>query len=121
MAWLTGSAGAGKSAVAQTVAEELEKEGLVIIAHFFSRFANKADRVNGLCMVPNIIYQALCAFPDIRQHVEQCIRDNHGIFDLPPADLLRKLFITQLRGHAQPKKFSFRRAFKEFFGIVGKQ
>ena len=41
--WLYGPAGAGKSAIAQTIAELLEKAGLLAAAFFFSRNAAGRD------------------------------------------------------------------------------
>jgi hypothetical protein len=69
--WLYGPAGAGKSAIAQTIAELLEKAGLLAAAFFFSR--NSAGRNNKTPLVATLVYQLVTSIPEIRVHVLEAL------------------------------------------------
>jgi hypothetical protein len=71
--WLYGPAGAGKSAIAQTIAELLEKAGLLAAAFFFSR--NSAGRNNKTPLVATLVYQLVTSIPEIRVHVLEALED----------------------------------------------
>jgi hypothetical protein len=71
--WLYGPAGAGKSAIAQTIAELLEKAGLLAAAFFFSR--NAAGRNDKAALVATLVYQLVTSIPEIRVHVLEALKD----------------------------------------------
>lgn len=64
--WLSGPAGVGKSAIAQTVAEELKKEGLLGAVFFFSRPNNRSDPD---LVIPTLVYQLALHFPEYQRIV----------------------------------------------------
>ena len=65
--WLYGPVGAGKSAIAQTIAELLEKAGLLAATFFFSR--NAAGRNDKTLLIATLVYQLLISIPEIRVRV----------------------------------------------------
>ncbi|KAF8150977.1 hypothetical protein B0H34DRAFT_776545, partial [Crassisporium funariophilum] len=66
--WVHGPAGAGKSAILQTIAELCHAAGLLGASFFFSRTAggrNDAD-----LLVPTLVSQLCISIPEMRSHVE---------------------------------------------------
>ena len=76
--WLYGPAGAGKSAIAQTIAELLKKTGLLAAAFFFSRTA--AGRNDKKPLVATLVYQLVTSIPEIRVHVLKALDKNPALF-----------------------------------------
>ena len=76
--WLYGPAGAGKSAIAQTIAELLEEAGLLAAAFFFSR--NAAGRDDKAPFVATLVYQLLISIPEIRAHVLEAVKGDPALF-----------------------------------------
>ncbi|KJA16495.1 hypothetical protein HYPSUDRAFT_291004 [Hypholoma sublateritium FD-334 SS-4] len=71
--WLNGSAGAGKSAIAQRIAELCHEDEL-LASIFFSKSDPRRNHLNFL--FPTIAYQIACAIPAARSGIEQeIIRD----------------------------------------------
>src|SRR6188768_3003439 len=66
--WLYGAAGAGKSAIAHTLAERCEKYGGLLATFFFWKTA--AERNNVSRFVATIAYQVACAIPASRRLIE---------------------------------------------------
>ncbi|TFK18889.1 hypothetical protein FA15DRAFT_760380 [Coprinopsis marcescibilis] len=60
--WMQGSAGAGKSAIQQTIAERGAKEGILAASFFFSH--QDPDRDNPGKLVPTLAYQLATKIPD---------------------------------------------------------
>ena len=77
--WLYGPAGAGKSAIAQTIAELLEKEGLLAAAFFFSRNA-LSGRNDKTPLVATLVYQLIISIPEIRAHVLEALDRDPAVF-----------------------------------------
>ncbi|KAK1221366.1 hypothetical protein PQX77_015835 [Marasmius sp. AFHP31] len=71
--WLSGTAGAGKSAIAMTVAEYWEKNGLV--ASFFF-FRSDPRRNNPDALVPTIALGLVSEFPSLRTFFDRKISRN---------------------------------------------
>ncbi|KAF8987844.1 hypothetical protein BDQ17DRAFT_1258173, partial [Cyathus striatus] len=61
--WLRGPAGAGKSTIAQTVAEKCDKENKLVSSFFFSRSAGRDD---GHKLVPTIASEMMIAIPSTK-------------------------------------------------------
>ncbi|TEB33392.1 hypothetical protein FA13DRAFT_1730396 [Coprinellus micaceus] len=61
--WLTGPAGAGKSAIMGSIAEVLHREGKLGASFFFSSFSGSANRKSKRCFVTTLAYQ-------LQQHAE---------------------------------------------------
>ena len=59
--WLYGPAGAGKSAIAQTIAEMCHRLGILVATFFWSRSA--ADRNDETRLVASLAYQLVVTIP----------------------------------------------------------
>ena len=83
--WLYGAAGAGKSAIAQTIAELCEEHKLLLASFFF--FRADSLRSNSKQLVATIAYQVAVVIPGVRGLMEAAIdNDPH---------LLSRSLITQ--------------------------
>ena len=76
--WLHGAAGAGKSAIAQTIAEICDELKLILACFFFSRSAPL--RCTSKHLFASIAYQMVQAIPAIRGFVESAVERNPLIF-----------------------------------------
>ncbi|KIM37634.1 hypothetical protein M413DRAFT_448417 [Hebeloma cylindrosporum] len=76
--WIYGAAGAGKSAIAQTVAEMCEKEGILLGSFFFSR--TSPGRSDGNRLIPTLAYQMAVNLPKTRSHIKRAFQMNPFIF-----------------------------------------
>ncbi|KAF5329322.1 hypothetical protein D9619_008917 [Psilocybe cf. subviscida] len=63
--WLSGPAGAGKSAIAQTVTEDLHSKGLLVASFFFDR--SDSTRNHARLLVATIVYQLYTLLPPAEQ------------------------------------------------------
>ncbi|KAF5314822.1 hypothetical protein D9619_007208 [Psilocybe cf. subviscida] len=63
--WLSGAAGAGKSAIAQTLAEDFYARGLLIASFFFGR--SDSTRNHARSLVATIVYQLYSLLPPPEQ------------------------------------------------------
>ena len=93
--WLHGPAGAGKSAIAQTVAETCARRGQLAASFFFSR--SSPDRNARKHLFPTITFQILLSSPCKRQKLQEILQDDPGITYRAsgPIDLLVSLFRDQ--------------------------
>jgi len=92
--WLYGPAGAGKSAIAQTIAELLEKLGLLAAAFFFSR--NAAGRNDKTRLVPTLVYQLIKSIPEIRAHVLEALEQDPALFSCSIEAQIQALIVKPL-------------------------
>ncbi|TFK24564.1 hypothetical protein FA15DRAFT_567543, partial [Coprinopsis marcescibilis] len=92
--WLFGPAGMGKSAIAQTLAEELEAEGILAASFFFSR--NNAQRNTPARFVATIALQFATSIPSVRPHIEDAIKADPSTLTKAPPIQLNKLIIEPL-------------------------
>ena len=76
--WLNGAAGAGKSAIAQTIAELCDEAGVLLASFFFSW--SDPYRNNGATLFPTLAYQIACAIPEAREQLERAIDRDPLIF-----------------------------------------
>lgn len=92
--WLLGPAGVGKSAVAQTIAEECKANGQLGAAFFFSRqnLRNDPSRV-----IPTLVYQLLLQSPEYKNLVVQCLADDSNILQSSLRVQLSKLIVEPFR------------------------
>jgi len=77
--WLRGAAGAGKSAIAQTLAELCEEQGLILASYFFGRFDNTRNHPRAL--IATIAYQLYINIPATQAHILDAIDNDHLIFE----------------------------------------
>jgi hypothetical protein len=99
--WLYGPAGAGKSAIAQTIAELLEELGLLAAAFFFSR--NAAGRNDKTRLVPTLVYQLVKSIPEIRAHVLEAVEQDPALFSCSIEAQIQALIVKPLNAAANEK------------------
>ena len=75
--WLRGPAGAGKTAIAQTFCEMVEKEGYLAGSFFFSRTVH--GRNTAQYLFATIAYQLAIARPEIGERIEKAVASDPSI------------------------------------------
>jgi hypothetical protein len=100
--WLYGPAGAGKSAIAQTIAELLEEAGLLAAAFFFSR--NAAGRNDMTPLVATLVYQLVKSVPEICAHVLEAVEQDPALFSCSIQAQIQALVIKPLNAVASDEK-----------------
>ena len=93
--WLSGSAGAGKSAIAHTIAQICERYGWLLATFFFGKTA--AERSSIERFVATIAYQMARAIPDMRHFIESAINCDPMIFQQSIETQLTKLVVEPLQ------------------------
>ncbi|KAF8815033.1 hypothetical protein BYT27DRAFT_7201133 [Phlegmacium glaucopus] len=93
--WLSGSAGAGKSAIVQTIAEMCAKLGLLIASFFFSRASQ--FRNNEKHLIASIAYQLTLSIPATRTYVEAAVQSDPAIFHKSLGTQIETLIIRPLK------------------------
>ena len=96
--WIYGPAGAGKSAIVQTIAELLEKAGLLAAAFFFSR--NVAGRNDKTALVATLVYQLVKSIPELRAHVLEAVEGDPALFSCSIQAQIEALIIKPLNAVA---------------------
>ncbi|KAK1215682.1 hypothetical protein PQX77_021687 [Marasmius sp. AFHP31] len=77
--WLSGLAGVGKSAIAMTVAQDCENEGLLASSYFF--FRSDPKRNNPSTLMPCIAHDLASTMPLLRTDIEQRISNDPRILE----------------------------------------
>ncbi|KAF4612417.1 hypothetical protein D9613_004597 [Agrocybe pediades] len=77
--WLKGGAGAGKSAIARSVAERCAEEGLLLGSFFFGAADSTRNHVGKL--VATLSYQISILYPEFRDAVSTAVEEDPMIFD----------------------------------------
>ncbi|KAF9043084.1 hypothetical protein BJ165DRAFT_221399 [Panaeolus papilionaceus] len=96
--WLHGSAGAGKSAVAQTMAQEFRAGSNLAASFFFSRTApSSSHRGHEGRFVTTIAYQLTEVVPGLHRYVEQVVLSRPSVFDLTLTEQVTALIIDPLK------------------------
>jgi hypothetical protein len=99
--WLHGPAGAGKSAIAQSLCQKLEAEGCLGGAFFFKR--GHLSRGNGNKLFPTLAYQLSRCQPELKRTICQVVEDDPSITDCSLFMQLQHLIIEpcqqNLHGH----------------------
>jgi hypothetical protein len=96
--WLYGPAGAGKSAIAQTIAELLEKAGLLAASFFFSR--NADGRSTKAPLVATVAYQLIISIPEIRAYVLEAMEQDPVLFSRSIEAQIQALIVKPLNAVA---------------------
>lgn len=94
MMWLMGPAGAGKSAVAQTIAEHCQESGRLGASFFFSRLNNRADPTT---VIPTLAYRLAANHPAYRHAITQIIADDRSILDKTVHVQFKNLIVDPFR------------------------
>ncbi|TFK26630.1 hypothetical protein FA15DRAFT_273234 [Coprinopsis marcescibilis] len=93
--WLHAPAGMGKSAIAQTVAEQCEELDILAATFFFQRLDPKRNRAERL--VASIVLQLCESIPELVQHVEAVIQSTPTILTKSLPIQLKRLIIDPMR------------------------
>jgi len=93
--WLTGAAGAGKSAIAQSIIELCIAEGLVVASFFF--FRSDGTRNHGKSLISTIAYQIFFSVPAAQHGILSAIGNDPLIFTKTLHHQFNKLIIQPLR------------------------
>ncbi|KAF9530659.1 hypothetical protein CPB83DRAFT_152601 [Crepidotus variabilis] len=90
MLWLAGPAGAGKSAIAQTICEIWHKEGRLGANYFFSRSSGRTD-----CrfLFPTIAYQLAVLVPALKVAIEKEVQDDPSIVNAQIETQFKRLIL----------------------------
>ncbi|KDR70074.1 hypothetical protein GALMADRAFT_145104 [Galerina marginata CBS 339.88] len=92
LVWLFGPAGAGKTAIARSLAYLLGQEGLLAASFFFFGTANR--RNNEKFLITTIAYQLAFMVPEIQPYLAAAVEENPLVFQLSLESQLEKLIIN---------------------------
>jgi len=92
--WVYGPAGAGKSAIAQTIAEWCVKANVLAASFFFSRTA--AGRNDNSRLVTTLAWQLIYSIFEIHQHVLAFLEHDPTFVSRAPAAQMKALIIDPL-------------------------
>ncbi|KAF8171092.1 hypothetical protein BJ912DRAFT_129255 [Pholiota molesta] len=93
--WMHGPAGSGKTAIAQSIAEECKKKGLLAASFFFGRTA--AGRNDSSRFIATIAYQLSQSIPEICEQMISAVEHNPTIFSLTLATQMQVLLVEPLK------------------------
>jgi hypothetical protein len=96
--WLYGPAGAGKSAIAQTIAELLEKQGFLPLLSF--SLGMQLGATIRPRLVPTLVYQLVKSIPEIRAHVLEAVEGDPALFSCSIQAQIQALIIKPLNAVA---------------------
>ncbi|KAI3619128.1 nwd2 [Moniliophthora roreri] len=97
--WLYGPAGAGKSAIAQTVAETGQTQGFLVASFFFSREDPRRCVADSLCLC--IAYGLATRIPELWESITQAIKRDPAILQATLKEQLEKLIVEPFRSLEQ--------------------
>ncbi|KAF8175123.1 hypothetical protein BJ912DRAFT_989111 [Pholiota molesta] len=89
--WLYGPAGSGKTAIAQSIAEACEEEGLLAASFFFGRLANGRNTLAHF--VATLAYQLSRSIPEMADPLLMAIEKDPSIFSRSLSTQMRVLII----------------------------
>ena len=92
--WLYGAAGAGKSAIAHTLAEICENRGWLVVSFFWK---TAGERNNVKYFVATIAHQVALAIPAVRELVGEAVDHNPFVFQQSVDVQLAKLIVEPVR------------------------
>ena len=104
--WLHGPAGAGKTAIAHSIAEMSQAEGKLAAGFFFSRTAT--GRNHDKSLIATIAYQIMQSIPEARSFIEEAATRDPLIFMKSLSSQIRHLIVHPLKKMlASPHTSSF--------------
>ncbi|KAF9472313.1 hypothetical protein BDN70DRAFT_900644 [Pholiota conissans] len=89
--WLNGAAGAGKSAIMQTLAERCVAALMAVASFFFFRTDSTRNSIGPL--VATLAYQLIQTIPEVSDHIQHIIENNPLIFDQTIESQLQQLIV----------------------------
>ncbi|XP_006461552.1 hypothetical protein AGABI2DRAFT_205341 [Agaricus bisporus var. bisporus H97] len=90
MLWVRGSAGTGKSAVAQSFADSCEEKEILGASYFFSRTTGR-DKLE--TVVPTLVYELARSVPEYHHLIEQRLAKDQLLLRNSPPVQFRKLIV----------------------------
>ncbi|KAF8171695.1 hypothetical protein BJ912DRAFT_1148436 [Pholiota molesta] len=106
--WMHGAAGAGKSAIMQSIAELCEKAQIPLASFFF--FRTDPTRNSTASFIATLVYQLIQLLPQVQDEIFGIIENNPLIFAQSLKSQVEKLIIQPL--------FRVRKHFKGFFVVL---
>ncbi|CAA7262443.1 unnamed protein product [Cyclocybe aegerita] len=98
---LHGSAGAGKSALEQTIAQRCQEKGRLASSFFLSRTAANPQRSDGDAVIPTLVYQHLQVFPWLKERVLEEISKDPGLLERSREVQFDRLFVKYFQASPQ--------------------
>ncbi|KAF5329395.1 hypothetical protein D9619_009234 [Psilocybe cf. subviscida] len=98
--WLSGPAGAGKSAIAQSIAERCVSRSVPVASFFFFRTDSTRNDLRPL--VATLSYQIACLYPQAKSVISSAIELNPLIFSHSIEDQFRRLILSPLQAVLPP-------------------
>ncbi|KJA15419.1 hypothetical protein HYPSUDRAFT_207906 [Hypholoma sublateritium FD-334 SS-4] len=95
MAWLNGAAGAGKTAICQSLAERCIAQGILVASFFFFWTDNTRNTIDRL--VATLAYQIIQLIPGTKELITQAIESNPLIFEQSLETQVNDLIVGPLR------------------------
>ena len=95
--WLYGPAGAGKSAIAQSIAERCEEENPKRLASSFFFSRRTSDRNSEKHLVATISYQLAVNLPETKPIIEEIVENDPSVFSRSVKVQLQNLVVEPLR------------------------
>jgi len=92
---IQGRTGVGKTALMQTIAEQLQAEDQPYACFFFKRGVVECDNMDQL--FSTLAYQLAINIPSMREHIEQAMMEDPALPMRSPAMQLQKLIIMPLK------------------------
>ena len=102
--WVYGPAGAGKSAIAQTIADMCEEEMIILASFFFSK--NDASRSTAKPLIATIAYQIILNLPSVRDAILGAIERDPLIFSKSLTVQVKSLILAPLQPLAEAGYFN---------------
>jgi len=91
---ILGAAGAGKTALAQSIGELYKERGWLAASFFVSRTA--PGRNNGFTIIPTIAYQLASSYPEARPFIRNRVENDPSLLDQSMQTIMEKLIIDPL-------------------------
>lgn len=98
--WFRGTAGAGKSAIAKTVADRAASSGLLAASFFFSRGGGRRSHIQ--YFISTLAYQLSISVPATRSSIEAVFRTDPTIVDQSFQKQLTELIMRPMMAIARP-------------------
>ncbi|PPQ69539.1 hypothetical protein CVT24_001469 [Panaeolus cyanescens] len=95
--WLHGPAGGGKSAIVQTVSEELHRTNHLAGAFFFSYIVRDDHRHHEKRLITTLAFQLAQNVPAVQPYIQRAIERNLAVFDLSLEEQLDLLILQPFR------------------------
>ena len=101
--WLSGSAGLGKSAIMQTVAERLADKGRLVGSFFFLRGAGARSKFTRV--ITTLAYHISRSIPETKDLIQHALQDDPTIPQQSIEDQFQKLVVSPLQQLDETKPF----------------